>query len=214
MSDVYDLMNSLEEKMKKAFQRADRSAIQRAVITGRAAAARAIQKHNTLKIGKIKQSVNVTVSSIKSGSLIKYSGEHIPLLAFGATLTSEGLRVKVNRNGNSEILKHAFIKPTKKYPIGIYERVTTHRVPLEQKYGPSIPQIIKANDDVSKVIDTAHNEAYCERLEHNVMAILNGWWEQQKRTEGTREYYRVKKRAQDMGINVEVALQRYLKGGD
>lgn len=150
MSDVYDLMNSLEEKMEKAFQRADRSAIQRAVITGRAAAARAIQKHNTLKIGKIKQSVNVTVSSIKSGSLIKYSGEHIPLLAFGATLTSEGLRVKVNRNGNSEILKHAFIKPTKKYPIGIYERVT----------------------------------------------------------------YRVKKRAQDMGINVEVALQRYLKGGD
>ena len=32
MSDVYDLMNSLEEKMEKAFQRADRSAIQRAVI--------------------------------------------------------------------------------------------------------------------------------------------------------------------------------------
>ena len=97
MSDVYDLMNSLEEKMEKAFQRADRSAIQRAVITGRAAAARAIQKHNTLKIGKIKQSVNVTVSSIKSGSLIKYSGEHIPLLAFGATLTSETCVHKTNK---------------------------------------------------------------------------------------------------------------------
>lgn len=213
MSDVYDLMSLLNENLTKGFQRADRSAIQRAVITGRAAAARAIQKHNTLKIGKIKQSVRVTVSSIKSGSMIKYAGSHIPLLAFGASYSTDGgIRVKVNRDSSGETLKHAFVKPNGKYPAGIYERITTRRVPLEQKYGPSIPQIIKENDDVSKAIETAQNEAYRQRLEHNIKAILNGWWEQQKRTEGTREYYRVQKRARDMGIDVEVALQRYLHG--
>ena len=58
---------------------------------------------------------------------------------------------------------------------GLYERVTSARLPVEEKFGPSTPQMMDSDDDLEQEVADKIRETFEKRLEHEISAILNGW---------------------------------------
>ena len=59
--------------------------------------------------------------------------------------------------------------------IGLFERSGTNRLPIEQKFGPSVPQMMSANENLASTIGDQMRNTFEDRMEHEVLAVLNGW---------------------------------------
>lgn len=156
------------------------SAIKRAATSGEAYAARAVGKHYYIKSGDFKQYTNSKRRIYTSGGEttveIEFRGRHIPLLKFNTKVGGDGrVSAKVKRASNEDILSHVFRQRVGNQHIGIFERVGESRLPIEEKYGPSTPQMMSANDDLSQEIGDKVRETFDNRIEHEILAVLNGW---------------------------------------
>lgn len=182
-SDVFKraemLLNNTE--VPHAAEKAIGSAIKRAAISGEAYAARAVGKFYYIKAGdfkkytKSKRHINKTADGVEID--IDFRGYHIPLIRFGARLTASGhYRVKVKKGSTGEMLKHVFRAEVGTHGhIGLYERLTSKRFPIEEKLGPSAPQMMDTNDDVAQAIGDKVRDTFEQRLDHEILAVLNGW---------------------------------------
>lgn len=156
------------------------SAIKRAATSGEAYAARVVGKHYYVKAGDFKHYTKSKRKIYTSGGEtvvdIEFRGRHIPLLKFKTSVGSNGLvRAQVKRSSNSDILSHVFRQQVGNQHIGLFERVGEKRLPIEEKFGPSTPQMMSANDDVSQEIGDKVRETFDKRIEHEIMAVMNGW---------------------------------------
>lgn len=156
------------------------SAIKRAATSGEAYAARAVGKHYFVKAGDFKHYTESKRKIHTSGGEtvvdIEFRGRHIPLLKFKTSVSSNGLvRAQVKRSSNSDILSHVFKQRVGNQHTGVFERVSKERLPIEEKFGPSTPQMMSANDDVSQEIGDKVRETFDKRIEHEIMAVMNGW---------------------------------------
>ena len=105
---------------------------------------------------------------------ISYSGNVLPLLEFNTTYSKNGLlQTQVKRNGSEALLKHAFAKRVFG-PVGVFERISDRRFPVEQKYGPSTAHMMQGDKVVEKMDDTVR-ETFERRLEQEITRVLNGW---------------------------------------
>ena len=74
------------------------------------------------------------------------------------------------------MLKHVFRTEVGTHGhIGLYERLTSKRFPIEEKLGPSAPQMMDTNDDVAQTIGDKVRDTFEQRLDHEILAVLNGW---------------------------------------
>lgn len=156
------------------------SAIKRAATSGQAYAARAVGKHYFVKAGDFKHYTKSKRKIHTSGGEtvvdIEFRGNHIPLLKFKTSVGSNGLvRAQVKRSSSSEILSHVFRQQVGNQHTGLFEREGKDRLPIEEKFGPSTPQMMSANDDVSQEIGDKVRETFDNRIEHEIMAVMNGW---------------------------------------
>lgn len=72
-----------------------------------------------------------TMSTVTVGS-----GRHLPLSFFGAKQFSYGVRAKIW--GKAQSFRSAFV--VKRYGGGVFKRAAKSRFPIEQLWGPSVPQ--------------------------------------------------------------------------
>lgn len=156
------------------------SAIKRAATSGEAYAARAVGKHYYIKAGDFKQYTkskrHIYTSGGETTVEIEFRGRHIPLLKFNTKVGSNGrVSARVKRSSSGNILSHVFRQRVGNQHIGIFERVGESRLPIEEKYGPSTPQMMSANDDLSQEIGDKVRETFDNRIEHEILAVLNGW---------------------------------------
>lgn len=80
--------------------------------------------------------------------------------------------VQVRRDGGGRIA-HAFLATMKSGHTGIFTRAGKSSYPIDQKYGPSVPQML-GNKTVSGFIEERATVVLNQRFEHEVQAILNG----------------------------------------
>lgn len=157
------------------------SAIKRAALSGETYAARAINKFYFVKVSDFKHYTKRKrrISETTDGTSIDimFYGRHIPLMKFKTSIGSDGLvKTQVRRDSTSQELSHVFVQTVGKNKYtGLFERVTTKRYPIEGKYGPSVPQMMSANDDVSQAIGDKVRETFDQRIDHEILAVLNGW---------------------------------------
>ncbi|MCH5195962.1 MAG: hypothetical protein J1F28_04575 [Oscillospiraceae bacterium] len=156
------------------------SAIKRAATSGEAYAAQTVSKYYTIKVTDFKQYTqskrHIRTSVGQTEVDISFRGRHIPLLKFNTKIGGDGLvRTQVKRSSSAEVLAHVFRQKVGNQHIGVFERVSSSRYPIEEKYGPSTPQMMDANDDVSQAIGDKIRETFDERIEHEILAIMNGW---------------------------------------
>ena len=161
-------------------QKAAESALNRAGISGRAAAAREVGKQYYLKSSDFKKYTKSSQHVSRSGGDITVSlnfrGFHVPLIRFKTVLTSSGhIRSQVLRNSSGDVLKHVFQAEMKSGHIGLFERYGKSRLPIEQKFGPSIPQMMGANPELADAVGNDIEKTFAERMNHEILAAMNGW---------------------------------------
>jgi hypothetical protein len=105
-----------------------------------------------------------------------YRGYVIPLLKFNTRVDSKGYVVtQVKRSDPAETLERAFVAVFNGHRE-VRERAGAERIPTEQLYGPSTPQMMYSNEAVMDTVEEKMVETYEKRIDHEIDAILNGWW--------------------------------------
>ena len=156
------------------------SAMKRAVKTGETYASKVIRKEYTIGAADFTKYTRsksaVAVEGNTTAAVIQYKGFHIPLLRFDHSIGKDGrMTVRVKKTSPRTVLKHAFAAEMKSGHLGLFERETDDRLPIRQFFGPSTPQMMDANEEVSKEIGENVRETFDKRLDHEVTRILNGW---------------------------------------
>lgn len=161
-------------------QKAVESALSRAGTSGEAMAAKEVGKQYFLKTTDFKKYTKSFRRVNRSGNditvLLNFRGFHVPLIRFKTSLSPSGLvRSQVMRSSSGDILKHVFRAQMKSGHIGLFERSGKTRLPIGQKYGPSVPQMMGANDELAEAVGKDIEETFSKRMEHEVLAVMNGW---------------------------------------
>lgn len=161
-------------------EKAAGAALTRAASSGRASAAREVNKQYTLKTADFKkytksyQHVRRSAGEISVG--IEFRGYHIPLIRFDSRLNLSGLYVEnVKRENSPGALRHVFRAEMKSGHIGLFERYGKDSLPIGQLYGPSVPQMMSANEKLPDAVGEQVRRTFEERMEHEIMAVMNGW---------------------------------------
>lgn len=104
-----------------------------------------------------------------------YVGHVIPLIKFNTRINNNGQVVtQVKRSGAAATLDHAFSAQMGGHR-GIYERVGASRLPVRELYGPATPQMMYSNNAVEEEIGKKVLDTYEKRIDHEILALLNGW---------------------------------------
>ena len=139
----------------KQVQRATVRALNRALTTGKATVARLVAKDMGLQVGVVKDAIKVTKANASRLQIqLRASLRLLPLIHFGARQTAHGVTYNLGR-GRSRI-PNAFIA-TVKGPLpsgvvspghtGVFVRVGKKRLPITQRYGPSIGHVFIKHQD-------------------------------------------------------------------
>lgn len=175
------LIQEFPDKIKSVVN----SALKRATASGQTVASKAVREEYDVSATGFKENTKSsrTISTDGNGGLtvnIKYAGYHIPLIQFKASRGADGIvRANVVKGGMKIDFTHAFFarfgNGTNRR--GIYERNTKKRFPIHQILGPSAAQMMwsKDHDGVRKAISSRIQSVYEERMEHEVLALMNGW---------------------------------------
>lgn len=179
-SKALDHATKLLAGISGGIQKAAESALYRAATSGKASAAKEVGKNYFLKSSDFKKYTKSSQHVQKSGNEISiglnFRGYHVPLIRFNSKITSNGLyKVKVRRDSTGGTLRHVFRATMSSGHIGLFERSGKERLPIKQKMGPSVPQMMKVNSNLANSVGNNVREVFEKRMEHEVTAILNGW---------------------------------------
>lgn len=156
------------------------SAIKRAADSGKTVAKRSVTKEYTISQSEFlarTRSINhfVRESSGEITISFGYAGCVIPLTKFNTRVNSSGQVVtQVKRSSAAEVLEHSFQARMGEHR-GIYERIGSSRFPVKELYGPATPQMMYSNDEVVEEIGEKVIDTYEKRIDHEILALLNGW---------------------------------------
>lgn len=152
----------------EAIRRAEVRALNRAGVTMRAIAAREIKANlgSSVKIGALKDVINVRNATAERRTVaVEVSGARIPLIDFGAKgpepSLGRGRGVTVSLKGGLKRHVHAFIATMKSGHRGVFQRRLRRRLPIFEKFGPSLPQAFRT---VSPTVRAAGVESLAKNL--------------------------------------------------
>lgn len=162
-----------------AAEKAIGSAIKRAGNSGLTYAWRRLSNDYTVSAGGFKSYTRSSKKLVSSGSdqyiQIEFRGNHIPLSKFHTSVSKNGaVSVNVKRSSAKVTFERAFFATVGSHS-GVFERETEKRTPIRELFGPSAPQIMSYNDDVSQDIGEHIQEEFAKRLDHEILAVMNGW---------------------------------------
>lgn len=134
----------------EAIKRAEVRALNRAGVTMRARAPREMSNNlgGAVKIGALKEIIAIRPATQERRTVaIEVTGERIPLIDFGARgpepSRGKGRGVTVRLKGGLQRHVNAFIATMKSGHRGVFERIGRMRLPIFEKFGPSMPQVFR-----------------------------------------------------------------------
>jgi Prophage minor tail protein Z (GPZ) len=143
---LFDAAKALEtlREYPKRTERATMRALNRALTSGHTELARLIAKDMGLKVGDVKAALKSTPATpSKLEVRLAASAKRIPLVKFAARQTKSGVSYNLGTGGGGrKKLAHAFIATMPTGHVGVYARKTTKRLPIDQKFGPSIGGVL------------------------------------------------------------------------
>lgn len=160
---------------KKALNRA----ILRATQSGIQMAQKELRQEYILPAATFKSYTQTKRHYISTGDgtavILNFHGYHIPLMQFDVSVNRRGgVSARVKRTNAKEALDDAF-SATMKYGSGVFERTGAARFPVRGLYGPSVPQMLSYNEELTERVMKKISDKLDERLDHEIMALLNGW---------------------------------------
>lgn len=182
-----DAAKVMMAKLKGIHERVTSRAINRSLVTVRAAAVDLIAMDLNLTKTKIRDSFEMysaTVANPSGG--VSSKSKPIPLIDFNGTrpLARGGVSVQVKRTGTREHLRHAFIATMKSGHEGVFERDSwfgrtwvkgrqyarlprEYRLPIDEMFGPRITDEYAKGPILNMALATA-GDVYAKNFEHEL----------------------------------------------
>jgi hypothetical protein len=150
-------------------------ALNRAVSTARASAAKKTKKEYHIKSSDVKKTIT-TIKARRSdlGASLVSEGEHVPLDKFRykprnpRPSNPPQLKVAIKRDGYKD-LKDAFVTDVNGNKI--FKRVGQDRLPISRLSGPAVPQMI-ANEDTADFTEKQAEATFFKRLDHEIKRLV------------------------------------------
>lgn len=179
-SETIERTQTLLAGIPKGAERAFSSAINRGLSHTKTQAFKQVKTVYAVKQSALNEATTTRVQKASTGNLagyISFSGVKIPLYKFQVTpkepQKGQKVRARVMKDGGATF-DSAFIAKMKSGHIGIFERITSKRLPIEEKMGLSAAQMVK-NEVVMDQLTKEAQEKVDERLKHEIDRILNGY---------------------------------------
>jgi len=174
-----DRIDRLIERAPRQMPKVMARAINRAIETTRTEASRKIRETYYIKAKDIKASL--TLKKASAGDLtarITSRGSTIPLTKFKVKPQKPQpkrrlvvvARVKKGAGGP---ISGAFVAQMRSGHIGVFNRVAGPRLPITQRFGPAVPQMLGGREVITHVQEKT-TERLMGRLEHEVGRVLGG----------------------------------------
>lgn len=166
----------------KGVQKAANTAINRTAISARAISSREIVKHYNVKVTDVKRTMIVKRSSRKSleaeiiskGGVIALSKYKVtPKVVQHKGNKNKPLRVAVKKGSGQKIIRGAFMAQFKSGHLGVVRRRGEKRFPVQELYGPSIPQMFK-NEAVVAPVKKLVEDRLEKEFNHEAMRVIGG----------------------------------------
>lgn len=179
-SEAMERAQTLLAGIPKGAERAISNAMNRGLSHTKTQAFKKVREVYAVKQSELAGATTTRVQKTSTGSLagfISFSGVKIPLYKFSVTPKEPGTKKRVKAGvmkGGGKIFEDAFIARMSNGHTGIFERVTSRRLPIEEKMGLSAAQMIQ-NEDIMGKLEQEAQEKVEERVAHEINRILNGY---------------------------------------
>lgn len=179
-SETIERTQTLLAGIPKGAERAFSAAINRGLSHTKTQAFKQVKKVYAVKQSALNEATTTKVQKASTGNLagyVSFSGVKIPLYKFQVTpkepRKGQKVRAAVMKGGGATF-DSAFIAKMRSGHIGVFERVTSRRLPIEEKMGLSAAQMVK-NEVIMDQLTKEAQEKVDERLKHEIDRILNGY---------------------------------------
>ena len=179
-SEAIERAETLLASIPKGAERAFSSAINRGLSHTKTQAFKQVRKVYEVKQSALNEATTTRVQKASTGNLVgcvSFSGVKIPLYKFKVTpkepRKGQKVRAAVMKGGGATS-DSAFIAKMGNDHIGVFERITSKRYPIEEIMGLSAKQMIENEVIIDQLIKEAQ-EKVDERLNHEIERILNGY---------------------------------------
>ena len=165
-----------------AVEKAAARAINRAVTAAKTAAARETAAQYYEKQKDVKATLSTTKATAQRPvAALMSKGSRVPLSSFKTTpqnvprtRAKSPIKVQVKRSGSGGSIRNAFLTRFKSGHKAVARRLTKKRLPINELYGPAVPQML-AQQPVTDTVAKRVEMVLAERMEHEVEAVLKGY---------------------------------------
>ncbi|MDT8901838.1 phage tail protein [Anaeroselena agilis] len=177
-SDQIARAERLLGNIKGALPAVQARAINRSLGSARAEAVRAVRAEYTVSAEAVRKTIatkNAT-PSMPLGIIIA-TGTPIAMSKFDVSPTrpdpkaKRSVTVRVKKGSGRKTVKSAFLARMGSGHVGVFKRAGKKRLPIEQRFGPSVPQML-GSDNVTRQIEQKARETLDARLDHEIGRIL------------------------------------------
>lgn len=174
---VESILNGIQNGPEKVFF----NVINRALDTVRTASGRQMREVYAIAQKDLRAESNIKMKKASKSDLageISFSGCKIPLYRFNVSpkQPAQGVKVKaaVLKSSAQTEFEHAFIAHMQSGHIGMFERSTSKRLPIDEFTGPSVAHMA-GNSVVLDQVEQAAQETINKRIDHEIDRILSGY---------------------------------------
>jgi len=168
---------------QKEIDKAINRAAKRAANTAKAETAKQIPKEYTLSAAEVKKTLFTrNLGGGQVGAVMQISSSPYALPAFqgvspkGVMPPAKGpVRAQIKKGGGAE-LSNAFVTKLKSGHVGVFERETEQRTPIEQLFGPSTPGMFGREEEttVNTAVIEKTGEMFQKRVIHELEFLMYG----------------------------------------
>lgn len=79
-----------------------------------------------------------------------------------------GVQWQIRRQGGKKYDRHAFVAEMNSGHVGVFKRLGTKRLPIDEKFGPSIPRVAEADAALRNSLKVDVSEVLLKRLGHEL----------------------------------------------
>jgi hypothetical protein len=179
-SDAIERVGTLLADIPKGAERVFANAMNRGISRAKTQALKRTKQVYTVNNNALTAKTTMKMSKASTGNLagfVSFAGTKLPLYQFKVTPKNAGtgkqVRAAVMKSGGATPFEDAFVADMKN-GLGVFERVTSRRLPVQEIMGLSAAQMV-GNPEVIDGLEEEVQELVNERIIHEMNRILNGY---------------------------------------
>lgn len=179
-AEAVERVEAILAGVPKGAERALSNAINRGISRVKTGAVKRVKEIYTVQTGAFNEAKRIRVNKASTGNLVgfvSFAGYKIPLYKFKVTPTAPGVKKQVRAavmKGGGTPFEDAFIAQMRSGNIGVFERETKKRFPIEEKMGLSAAQMV-GNEKIIETLEEEAQQLVNQRLEHEIDRLLSGY---------------------------------------